>query len=82
MVYNNIQAQHGAIAIEFVGSKINGCQQDAMIQALEIGPGEGGPASTPKTISALHTDENPEQNRIVYIQAVRYKSSVTPERAR
>jgi hypothetical protein len=81
MVYNDIQAQHGAVAIRFVGSKINGCQQDAMVQALEIGPGEGGPGSTAKTISALHTDDNPEQNRIVYIQAVRYKSSVTPERA-
>jgi hypothetical protein len=81
VVYNDIHPQNGVVAVRFVGSKVNGCQQDAMLQALEIGPGEGEAGSTPKTISALHPDEGPEQNRIVYIQAVRYKNSLTPERA-
>ena len=77
VVYNDVRPQNGIVAIRLVGSKVNDCQRDAMIQALEIGPSEGGPASTPKTISALHTDENPEQNRIVYIQGEQYSPIMT-----
>jgi len=82
LVYNGIRPQHGAIAIRLVGSKVDGCQRDAMVQALEIGPGDGGQGSTAKSISAsLRTDSATEPG-IIYLQAVRYKSSVTPEKAK
>jgi hypothetical protein len=61
VVYNDVHPQNGAVAIRLVGSKINGCQQDAMIQALEIGPGEGGAGSTPKIISSVYTHEGLER---------------------
>ena len=81
LVYNEIRPQHGTIAIRFVGSKVDGCQRDAMIQALEMGPGDGGQGSTAKSISAsLRTDRATEPS-FIYVQAVRYKSSVTPEKA-
>ena len=80
LVYNNIHPQNGAIAIRFVGSKVNGCQRDAIIQALEVGPGDGGQGSPAKSIAAGVETGAPESN-ITYIQAVRYKSSVTPEKA-
>jgi hypothetical protein len=57
LVYNDIHPENGVVAIRFVGSKVNGCQQDAMVQALEIGPGEGGEGSTPKTISSVHASD-------------------------
>lgn len=41
VVYDNVQPENGVVAIRFVGAKLNGCQRDAMIQALEIGPGNG-----------------------------------------
>jgi hypothetical protein len=81
VVYNDIHPQNGVVAIRFVGSMVSGCQRDAMIQSLEIGPGEGGAGSSPKTISSVHTNGKLDQNQIVYVQAVRYKSSVRPERA-
>jgi hypothetical protein len=45
LVYNDVHPQNGVVAIRFVGATVNGCQQEAMIQALELGPGEaeGGP---------------------------------------
>ena len=65
VVYNDIHPQNGVVAIRFVGSRVNGCQQEAMVQALEIGPGEGGEGSTPKTISSSHSREGLEQNQNV-----------------
>jgi hypothetical protein len=41
VVYNDVRPQNGIVAIRLVGSKVNDCQRDAMIQALEIGPSEG-----------------------------------------
>jgi hypothetical protein len=60
MVYNDVHPQNGVVAIRFVGSKVNGGQQEAMVQAVEIGPGEGGAGSTPKIISSVHTSEGLE----------------------
>lgn len=51
LVFNNIRPQNGIIAIRFLGSTINGCERDAMVQAIEIGPGEAHAGSVPKTIT-------------------------------
>jgi hypothetical protein len=82
LVYNDIRPQHGTMAIRFVGSKVDACQRDAMVQALEIGPGDGGQGSTAKSISASLRTESAAEPDIIYLQAVRYKSSVTPEKAK
>jgi len=59
LVYNDIHPQNGVVSVRFVGSKVNGRQQDAMVQALEIGPGEGGAGSAPKIISSVLSYERP-----------------------
>ncbi len=51
LVFNNLHPTNGVIAIRFVGSKIGGCRHDAMVQAIEVGPGNGGTGATPKSIT-------------------------------
>lgn len=51
LVYNGIRPKNGIIAIRFLGSQIGGCQRDAMVQAIEVGPGDGGTGAHPKSIS-------------------------------
>ena len=81
LVYNDIRPQNGVVALRFVGSKVDGSQRDAMVQALEIGPGDGGQSSSPKTIGSGSASDSSGKNQVIYVQAVRYKNSVTPERA-
>jgi hypothetical protein len=81
LVYNDIRPQNGVVALRFVGSRVDGCQRDAMLQALEIGPGDGGQGSSPKTIGSGSPRDNSGKTQVIYVQAVRYKNSVTPERA-
>jgi len=50
LVYNQIQPQNGVLAIRFVGESIEGRPTEAMVQAIEVGPGDGGRGSQPKTI--------------------------------
>jgi hypothetical protein len=59
LVFNNIKPQNGVIAIRFVGSKITGSERDAMVQAIEIGSGNGGAGSIPKKIAGPLSGENP-----------------------
>jgi hypothetical protein len=80
LVFNEIHPKNGAIAIRLVGSKVEGCQREAMLQALEIGPGDSEPASTAKTLTAV-SPSGGSDHEFIYIQAVRYKDSITPERA-
>jgi hypothetical protein len=79
LVFNDIRPQNGVIALRLVGSKIGGCQTDAMLQALEVGPGDGGQGANPRSIATVSASGNPTP--IIYVQAVRYQSSVTPEKA-
>ena len=51
LVYNGIRPKNGIIAVRFVGSKIGGCQRDAMVQAIEVGPGDGGTGANPKSVT-------------------------------
>jgi Malectin domain len=50
VVYNQVQPQNGVIAIRFVGESIEGRPTEAMVQAIEVGPGDGGSGSHPKSI--------------------------------
>jgi hypothetical protein len=45
LVFNDIQPQHGVIEIRFAG-----VNRDAMVQAIEVGPGPGGEGAAPKSI--------------------------------
>jgi malectin (di-glucose binding ER protein) len=50
LVFNSIDPEHGVIELRLKGDEILGRQCEAMIQALEIGPGDGGTGATAKTI--------------------------------
>jgi hypothetical protein len=50
LVYNQIQPSNGVITIRFVGETIEGRPTEAMVQAIEVGPGDGGSGSVPKSI--------------------------------
>jgi hypothetical protein len=50
LVFNNIKPKNGIIEIRFAGETALGHQQEATVQALEIGPGDGGAGDTPRTI--------------------------------
>ncbi len=53
LVFNNIHPENGIIAIRFVGLKIGGCQRDAIVQAIEVGPGDGGTGANPKSVTLV-----------------------------
>jgi hypothetical protein len=50
LVYNNIDPQHGVITIRFETSTSHGCKGEAMVQAIEVGPGDGGEGAAPLSI--------------------------------
>lgn len=50
LVYNDVQPQNGLIAIRLEGAALGGCKGEAMVQAIEVAPGDGGQGSVPKTI--------------------------------
>jgi hypothetical protein len=49
LVFNNLKPRNGVIEVRLVGNRVTGGQSEAMIQALELGPGDGGPGAAPKT---------------------------------
>lgn len=51
LVFNNIHPVDGTIAVRFFADKVEGQLHDAMVQALEVGPGDGGMGATPKSAS-------------------------------
>jgi hypothetical protein len=51
LVFNGIRPEHGVIAIRFW----NGSSGQAMVQAIEIGPGEGGAGVKPVSIQRTAT---------------------------
>ena len=50
LVFNNIEPENGVIAIHFAGEKVDFQQREAMVQAIEIGPGDGGTGAEPRTV--------------------------------
>lgn len=53
LVFNNITPKNGIVEIRLTGDELRGSQCEAMIQALEIGVGDGGSGDTPKTVAGL-----------------------------
>ncbi len=53
LVYNGIEPQHGVIEIRLAGDEVRGRQCEAIVQALEVGPGDGGSGATPKTFTGI-----------------------------
>jgi hypothetical protein len=50
LVYNNIQPKNGIIEIRLAGVEDIGRRGEAMVQALEVGPGDGGAGATPNPV--------------------------------
>ncbi len=53
LVFNHVQPVNGIIEIRFAGDELRGRRCEAMVQAIEVGPGDGGAGSTPKTVTGL-----------------------------
>lgn len=53
LVFNNLEPRNGLIEIHLAGDYIQGRQTEAMLQALEIGPGDGGDGAVPKSVFAV-----------------------------
>ena len=51
LVYNGIEPANGAIEIHVSGDEVDGRRCEAILQALEIGPGDGGTGAIPRTIT-------------------------------
>jgi hypothetical protein len=52
LVYNNLHPQNGLIVIRLEGAALRGCKAEAMVQAIEVAPGDGGKGAVPKTIDS------------------------------
>ncbi|MGA3325456.1 MAG: malectin domain-containing carbohydrate-binding protein [Terriglobia bacterium] len=50
LIYNDVLPQNGVIAIRLEGTALRGGKGEAMVQAIEVAPGDGGRGSVPKTI--------------------------------
>jgi hypothetical protein len=51
LVFNNIDPQNGVVAIRFEGSTLlHGCKAEAMVQAIEVAPDDGGKGVTPQSV--------------------------------
>ncbi len=48
LVFNDVQPAHGVIAIRFTGHE----GKEAMVQAIEVGPGDGGKGAQPVSLRA------------------------------
>jgi Di-glucose binding within endoplasmic reticulum. len=42
LVFNTLRPKNGIIEVRLSASSLHGCRPDAILQALEVGPGEGG----------------------------------------
>jgi hypothetical protein len=51
LVYNDVHPQNGVIAIHLEGVACCEGKGEAMLQAMEVAPGDGGMGSAPKTIA-------------------------------
>ena len=49
LVFNDITPKNGIVEIRLRGEPIHGVESEAMLQALEVGPGSGGLGATPKS---------------------------------
>jgi hypothetical protein len=54
LVFNDVHPQNGVIAVRLEGVALHGCIGEAMLQALEVAPGDGGKGTILKTIDLPH----------------------------
>jgi hypothetical protein len=52
LVYNGVQPENGVIEIRLEGAGLRQGKAEAMVQAIEVAPGDGGKGSIPKTLDA------------------------------
>jgi hypothetical protein len=50
LVFNGIQPRNGIVEIRLAGAELRGHRCEAMLQAVEVGPGDGGSGTAPKTV--------------------------------
>jgi hypothetical protein len=63
VVYNDVHPRNGVIAIRLEGAVLREGKTEAMVQAIEVGPGHDGKGSVPKTINAsVDTGSAPHAN--------------------
>jgi hypothetical protein len=58
LVFNNIAPRNGVIEIRFKSARAIGGGREAFVQALEVGPGDGGKGATPISAPALPSYAN------------------------
>jgi hypothetical protein len=51
LVFNGIKPRNGVIEIHLAGDEVRGRRSEAILQALELGPGDGGAGDTPKSVA-------------------------------
>jgi hypothetical protein len=47
LIFNNVRPRNGIIALRLVGESLHGIPSEAILQALEVGPGDGGLGANP-----------------------------------
>jgi hypothetical protein len=57
LVYNNIEPHNGVIAVRLSGATLRACQGEAILQALEVGPRDGGKGSDPQSVELSRAAE-------------------------
>lgn len=57
LVYDNIQPKNGVIEIRLVGDVIDHTPTEAILQAVEVGPGLGGNGNKPQTVIGVQVPE-------------------------
>jgi hypothetical protein len=51
LVYNNIEPKAGIIEVCFTGTTIRGVQREAIVQSLEVRPGDDSAGAVPKVVT-------------------------------
>lgn len=62
LVFNGIKPSHGIVAVRFIGGlKGQKTDAEAFVQAIEVGPGEGGKGATPVSVQASRLGSHPQR---------------------
>lgn len=82
LVFNNLEPKDGIIEVRFVGDFIDGQRQDAMVQAIEVGPGDGGEGATPKSVVNARPGDTGAASGQIDLGAVREPKKPSQEKQR
>ena len=53
LAFNHIQPKNGIIELRFVGESVKGIPTEAILQALEVGQGNGGEGATAVSVAPM-----------------------------